>query len=87
MEYEDRLGIVQEALSGHIEKVQGVWKNEIANRCVNASIYGRTNEDKETVVDDICSKTIGWLASEFPRIYCKSMDDSIRQEIKLAIRS
>ena len=87
MEYEDRFEDVRGALSRHIEKMQGAWKNEIANRCVNASIYGRANEDKETVVDDICSKTIGWLASEFPRIYCKSMDDSIRQEIKLAIRS
>lgn len=87
MEYEDRLGIVQEALSGHIGKMQGAWKTEIANRCANANIYGRTNEDKETVIDDICSKTIGWLASELPRTYSEDMDDCIRHEIKLAICS
>ena len=87
MEYKDRLGIVREMLSGHIEKVQGIWKNEIANRCVNASIYGRANEDKAKVIDDICSKTIGWIASELPGTYCESMDECIRHEVNLAIRS
>ena len=87
MEYEDRFEDVRGALSRHIEKMQGAWKNEIANRCVNASIYGRANEDKETVIDDICRKTIGWLASELPETYSERMDDCIRHEIKLAIRS
>lgn len=87
MEYEDRFEDVRGALSRHIEKMQGAWKNEIANRCVNASIYGRANEDKETVIDDICRKTIGWLASELPKTYSERMDDCIRHEIKLAIRS
>lgn len=87
MEYEDRLDDVRDALRRHIEKMQGAWKTEIANRCANANIYGRTNEDKETVIDDICSKTIDWLASELPRTYGEDMDDCIRHEIKLAIRA
>lgn len=87
MSYENKLEIVLEALRSHIRKVQDAWRNEIKNRCVNAEAYGRDNESKTTVVDEICKRTIGAIALDFPGTYCKNMDDSIRREIELAIHS
>ena len=88
MTYEDKSQIVMEALKNRISKnLRDIWKNEIKNRCKIASAYGQDNEDAMTVVDEICSRTIGSLASDFPGVYCKSMDACICEEIKSAIRS
>lgn len=88
MSYDDKLEIVMKALTDRINKnLRDIWKNEIKNRCKITSAYGQGNEDAMTVVDEICSRTIGSLASDFPGVYCKSMDACICEEIKSAIRS
>lgn len=88
MTYKDKLEIVLEALKERINKtLRDTWKTEITNRCKIASAVGRNNEDVTAVVDEICNRTIGSLASDFPGVYCKTMDECICHEINLAIRS